>query len=259
MNNELPAPRQVMRKVGTHVPAWLEHYQAYQQFPRKEFFKSRIFFYPAAHLDCHPVHVFGKTHAIHCFVYVDNGVRRQEVREAFTNADNPHHPSGYSLLSLMELNHKDVFPDEWERHFPSYPDTTDSPFAFWAVMERVQEKDDHLGPKRIALLYLGYEAVMTFDALFCQKGDRQPYATLVHNHYGWDSFDGRNPVWESISHLRRGLPRWLLIADYTHPWEYYKCVSRASYGGNCARYLFMRDRFLDWRLPGIHDIDLSKR
>jgi hypothetical protein len=220
------------------MPAWLSHFRPGDPFPRKEFFQSRVLFYPGARIDGHPIRYFGKAHAVHCFVYADFGISATDVREALSDS-NPKHPSGYRVVHLTELAEKDVFPGKWKRHPldpPGEPkgvggDLKSHWYYLWAVLERVEGLDEQHGPKRWALLHVGREAVETFDALFCQPRQNLPYAVLLQEHVTggncWEGFGGaEGPLWNLINQTGKNkLPKWLLVGENnTEPWPGYRPV-----------------------------------
>jgi hypothetical protein len=66
------------------IPPWLLEIKEGDKFPREDFFKSRIVFYPGSYTDGHAVKVFGLTHAAHSFVYVDYLVTQEELETEYT-------------------------------------------------------------------------------------------------------------------------------------------------------------------------------
>lgn len=82
-----------LKKDKEPIPNWLLEIKEGDKFPREDFFKSRIVFYPGSYTDGHAVKVFGSTHAAHSFVYVDYLVTQEEletelVKHAFLGVEN---------------------------------------------------------------------------------------------------------------------------------------------------------------------------
>ena len=61
------------------LPKWLETHRQRDPFDRKEFFSSRIVYYPGAGTDGHAVKLFNRAHAAHVFVYADYRLNREEI------------------------------------------------------------------------------------------------------------------------------------------------------------------------------------
>ena len=50
------------------------------------------------------------------------------------------------------------------------------------MLERKPEYDEEHGPKRLAVLFLFTHGIATYDALFCQAGNKlEPSALLLHD------------------------------------------------------------------------------
>ena len=71
------------------------------------------------------------------------------------------------------------------------------PLAQWhlislEILQRESGLNDAHGPSRLAILFLGADAIATYDALFCQgDGTRSPYVVVLQDHgFGgnYDSF-----------------------------------------------------------------------
>jgi hypothetical protein len=70
---ELPDPVDLLIGDSMPVPDWLTGYTPGEPFPRVDFLTSRTVYYPGSATDGHPLILFGKSHAAHCFVFVDYG------------------------------------------------------------------------------------------------------------------------------------------------------------------------------------------
>jgi hypothetical protein len=236
-NDNLPDPLAILRTEFNPMPTWLASYQPGTAFPRKEFFSSRIVYYPGSGSDGYPLQIFGKAHAAHCFVFADYTYRAVGLWEQLAHDKHPGHPIGYHTLVVTKLSENELKPHGWTPHFilPSQENRfarqqpNGGPYAIWSVMERTENLGEDHGPKRISLLHLGWEAVTAFDAFFCQRSSKLPYAILLQDHgFGgnWTIFGGEaSPLWKLVIDTGKRPPAWLLVANNTNPWPGYNQVS----------------------------------
>lgn len=255
-----PDPVTVLRNDAEPIPAWLASYQPGRPFPKRQFFASRIVYYPGSGTDGHPLRTFGKAHTAHCFVYVDFDAMANWLREELRDENHRGHPAGYRLIHLKELTKKDLFPRAWTAHCavpdPSRLITNDNaPFAMWAVLERLDTFSADHGPQRISVLYVCWDAYLTFDALFCQRAKKLPYAVLLHDHgfggnwAGYTFGSERSVLWKLVYGKGGIPPKWLLVEiNATEPWPGYERVSTEDCGGNFSsrRSLYQLSPF--WRI-----------
>ena len=235
-------PHQILIDENQETPAWLLNYRAGRRFPRKKFLKERVVFYPGAGADFHSLEIFGGAGAAHCFVMADYWFTLQQVADVLSNA----HVAGFVLDSLVRLSLEEVFKPNWTRHFDQdlieederlrfFKMINSQGFAFFAVFNN--------GSRRLALLYLGYEAVEAYDRLFCQgRSHKPPYGILVQNHgMGGDWNQMANPdCYVAQLADEFGRPRWLIGEEGRENWRDYEPVSDITYGGmnSTARRLF---------------------
>ncbi|MEI7946519.1 MAG: hypothetical protein WCJ02_07475 [bacterium] len=242
----METPLEVLSRDAEPVPGWLANYQAGAPFPRETFFLSRILYYPGSETDGHPLCVFGKSHAVHCFVYADNAFSKVDLERQLKDFGDPGHPLGYRLLSLVDVTEAELTPCGWKRHgkLPTDIDAhffmirpPEGPFAVFAVLERDENRGDDHGPSRLAILHVGGDGYATYDALFCQADSHTPYAVLLQNHgYGgnWnrEGFGGDGMLWQLANQTGKTLPKWLFVAnESTLPWPGYSIASLPSCGG----------------------------
>lgn len=187
LNDNLPPPLDILREDAEPMPPWLDQYNPGAPFPREAFFASRIVYYPGSRADGNPLEVFGKSHAAHCFVYCDNSISEQGVRNQLENENQMGHPSGYRQITGTHVCKHELTPQLVTLHYDLRPENVDratrephgGSFAYWAVLERTEEFDDRHGPKRLSILHVGAEGIATFDALFCQRGSNPPFAVVL--------------------------------------------------------------------------------
>lgn len=251
---ELPGPCEVLCDCSERLPDWLASYQPGEPFPRRAFFASRIVYYPGSRTDGHPLRVFGRSCSAHCFVYADKSAEVCDVaRKELTDEADRGHPAGYRLIHMTDLTSEEVLPRDWVSHFdvPGADKTISSrPFACWAVLERMESVSVFHGADRLSILHVFHDAYHTFDALFCQRGRRLPYAVLLHDHgYGgnWGGYRfgaAESPLWQLVRAKGGQLPKWLLVAENTDGWPGYVRVSGPDYGGMCnqPRCLYIGSR-----------------
>jgi hypothetical protein len=242
------SPQSILSKEQEQTPEWLMKYRAGRRFPRKKFFGSRIVYYPAAGADFQPLAIFGGAGAAHCFVMADYWITPQQVADVLSNA----HFAGFVLDSLVRLPLEEVFKPNWTRHFDQDLIEEDERLRFFKMINAegfafmaIYTKEYH----RLALLYLGFEAVEAYDRLFCQgRSPKPPYGILVQNHgMGGDWNQMANPD-SYVAQLADefGRPRWLIGQDNYENWRDYEPVSDITHGGmhSTARRLFLDSRIV---------------
>lgn len=231
------------------IPTWLLEIKEGDKFPRDDFFKSRIVFYPGSHTDGHAVKVFGSTHSAHSFIYVDYGVTQEVLETELIN----HGFLGYENLIRIQLSERDLAPYGWvpSVYFkPNYPinyaaDLKEKAYSFLQILERKPEYDEAHGPKRLAILFLFADGIATYDALFCQSRNKStPFAILLQDHGFGGNYDkfGRGGLMEKIASHAKIKPTYLLVGENTEPWLEYSKLENiiADHGGmhNSARFLY---------------------
>jgi hypothetical protein len=244
--NSLPDPIKLLSRNAEVTPTWLRRFKANAPFPRREFFSSRVVFYPAAGDDFHPLRLFGPSDAAHCFVMADYMLKEDTVRHFLEFPQLP----GYSCVSIQSLPLEAVWKEQkWTRHF--FPNDQEletiertqsfsqgQSFALFAVYD---------GPNRLAVLYLGHEAVEVYDRLFCQVGSaKKPFAILIQNHGMGGDYNQMATPHSYLNQLANafGRPKWIVAEDGNCVWFGYEPVSAISHGGmhGLPRRLF-RDKF----------------
>jgi hypothetical protein len=229
-----------------NIPTWLANWTPRRQIAMKDFFASRVVFYPGAGTDGQPVAFFGSRHAAHCFVLADYGLPKDQVVRELAAQGHPF--TGYTTIGRKELSEHDLTPNGWRptispaRATRPAPVTPYEAYAFLEILERQNGFDDSHGPRRLAILFLGGDGVASYDALFCQPGARAPFAVVLQDHGlggNWTKF-GEGGCLEQLARKADRLPPILLVADNTDAWPGYSVdddipASRGGMHGHTRR------------------------
>lgn len=250
MEKPFANPVEVLKSQSEEMPQWLRRFRRGNALDHRAFFDSRTVYYPGFGDDGHPLEVFGKAHAAHCFVFADYGNPAAHYWEQLTNPHHSGHPKGYEPLSVQRIQQSDLGVVNWVPHHTGPgPDSIAAgfirdmgePFGIFAVLQRMSEFGPDHGPERLALIILGADGFAAYDGLYCQGGP-PPYAVLLQEHgFGgnWDRFGDGGILCELAQRFNR--PEWILVADNTRPWPGYTRVSDSSRGG-----MHRHERFL-WK------------
>lgn len=222
-------PYEYLRGESEDIPAWLNDFNEQSSFPREEFFKSQVVYYPGSGFDGHPVKLFGRSHSAHCFVYVDCGVTQNNLEQSLE--DPKYGFSGYYTLARLQLSERDLV------------SSAKAQFGFLEVLERNSELDDSHGASRIAILFLGADGISSYDALFCQEDSgAPPFAVLLQDH-GCITRFGRGGRLCDVASRCNVFPEFLVVAENTKPWKGYSQVKdiEPDMGGRSHnRYLYKK-------------------
>jgi hypothetical protein len=98
-------------------------------------------------------------------------------------------------------------------------------YSFLQILERKPEHDETHGPKRLAILFLFANGIVTYDALFCKARNKlEPFALLLQDKI---------------------IPTYLLVDYKTRPWRDYTKLEDVAgdHGGmhDMPRYLHKRN------------------
>ncbi len=224
------------------VPSWLARFREGDPFPREEFFRSRVVFYPGCGGDEHPIRLFGGTGSAHCFVMADylndlscfGGLARVRFRVPLRVGD---------LTPAPWTAH--VLPSELRRSMYDFVQRNGPPPG--ATLLVVEEHGGAARRDPLAIILLHADGIAAYDALFCQSfGHLPPYAVLLQDHgFGgnYDSFGGGG-LMERIAARTSVFPTWLLVGRGTRPWAGYERVPavESDRGGmyNLHRHLYRR-------------------
>jgi len=211
------------------TPEWLKTYQKGQPLPLRDFLHSRIGYYPGCGDDGHLFRVFGKSHSVHCFVLVDYMVSEEAVLKSIHKPDGIR---GYGIVeerSVSEQEMKSVAPfRKWhitEGERPHGEVGTVTPFVRFVALERLPDFDDEHGAERLAVLFMGADAIATYDAIFANGNARPPFVVLAEDYgFGgqWAAGFAGGQLLENIAQ-RSGVYPEFLLAPHS-PWSGYEKV-----------------------------------
>jgi hypothetical protein len=190
------------------------------------FFQSRVVYYPGSGLDGHPVSVFNRSRSAHCYVYADYGIRKEDLIEEIEERGF----CGYAPERRIDLLMTDfgsgradqVLRQGSPRHGPAY-DMSISPYGFLQVFRREGRHDASHGTNRFVILFLFADGHAAYEALFCHYAQCPPFAVVLQDHgFGgnWSPF-GEQGQLHRIAITSGVLPRYLLVARNTTPWNGY--------------------------------------
>lgn len=213
----------------------------------------RVVYYPGAFSDGHPFRLFGASHSAHVFVYADYGLSRQEFADHLAPSSR-NRLKGYHATDLIDLSEAELAPPGWRQQLhldaadaatvanassdwvPGWMKSSDVvPYATLAILDREPDLGDAHGPSRLALLQIGGDGFLTFDALFCRLGRREPFAIVLQDHGFGGNYDkfGGGGLLERIAQRADRFPKWMLLGASTQPWSGYERVAECqpSIGG----------------------------
>ena len=222
------------------IPQWLASYMPGDRVTFSDFMSGRVGYYPGSGLDGHLVQVGGRSHSVHCFLYVDYMETRENiVRELAVNGFR-----GYHSIGRIDFSEEDMCPNghhqldvdiDLRGRFPSMTPGA-KPFCFMEILERNAGKDDAWGAERLAVTFLFADGITTYFDLFAKEYGRAPWLLLLQDHgFGgnWDRF-GHGGAMEKIALETDTLPKFLLCAGNTDPWSGYHLLKHeveATVGG----------------------------
>lgn len=232
------------------LPAWLERFNPGDPVDLEEFFASRVVYYPGSGIDGQPVAVFGRTHAAHCFVLADYLVPRTQIERALVPPAQGFR--GYRAIARVEIGEAILAPPGWFRHLsPREVHSTEHrsriipPYAFLEILERREGCGPEHGADRLAILFVGADGIANYGWLFCQAGQRAPFAMVIQdNGFGgnYSSF-GQHGLLRRIAERADRKPPLLMIAERgSVPWDGYQRMPEplTPFGGKvgCCRFLY---------------------
>ena len=243
------SPIEYFSKDPESMPAWLRNHKKGEKVDFSALLASRIIYYPGSALEGSPIHVFNQAHAAHVYLYIDYGFTKETIETLMAERI----PAGYHIYDEAEPSQRDILPcapryhltdDERRRvaelyHHAQVP--THNAFAFLKIYERDEAYGEEHGAERFAVLYLGADAIATYDAIFGNT-NAKPFACILGN-YGFDgSYEGfcRGSLLENIAKRINCLPKYL-ICEKNYVWNDYKMLK--TVGGTKGRFVFEKDGY----------------
>jgi len=180
-------------------------------------------FYPASAMDGRVVKYLGGYR--HSFVYADWNISQEFLTE---NLDTF---KGYRILQ-SELCFNSFQPDfpglAYIHQNHQHGRDSVSPYAVWTIYERTPEFDEHHGPQRFSLLFIGGEGVEAFQSLYfanhCAPSvvTRSRCDAFAHN---WTQFFPHEGILaRSVMQNPAGTPDYIFCnfrQDPESPWPWY--------------------------------------
>ncbi len=205
------------------VPQWLSHLDVSKlrsaELPLRELLKDSLY-YPACGFDGRPIQFLGGF--IHSFVYVDYGVRKDEVIwEVMHNGLRGYDLAGVKELTLSEISHKDWDPQPPIQYahqinrYDSILECRKEHFALWMIFSRENSYGDDHGPSRLSMLYICADGIATYQNLYCHHQLAPEVLTIVNPGTGfggnWTDFCSQSGffAWTVLNNCKR-LPRYML-------------------------------------------------
>lgn len=200
------------------TPSWLAEIENQDIFPLRLLLKDSLY-YPASACDGDPVRLLGGF--IHSFVYVEYVMNKTEVMADMQG--ERHGFRGYRLSMSREVEQSELTPHGWQAT-PLRPDDGNpiafqslmpSPFAIWAIFDRLPDFDDTHGPARFSLLHICGDGAATFEALYNTQQIQPDVLAIIRpgTGYGvnWTDFrDAQKVLGRLAFNNRGGKPRYLL-------------------------------------------------
>ena len=191
------------------------------RFPLRELLRDSLY-YPCSGFDGDPVkHLAGN---ILSFVYVDYGPTPEDLR---AELEKPGF-NGYNPLSRPRR----VEPQELTPRGPHWREPT---FCIWSVFQRQEGYNAAYGPNRFSLLYIGGEAVETFQALYISDWMAPKAVAVIQpgNPTRFENPDGEFAV--SVLQNPAGQPEVLLYGGWQEC-EHYQKPCWPDYGIKLHHY-----------------------
>ena len=188
-------------------------------------------YYPACEFDGSPVRVLAKS--IDRFVYVDYGVREEELRAQLV--DSRRGFAGYHVIHYRPVTESELTPNGYTLPPPApgemQPNQSHQwmqahgvePFASWTVLERKASRGTDYGPRRLSLLYICGDGVATYHALYSCNGLSAAAIAIIQPGTGfggnWTDFRDRQHAlgWTIMDLAKKDRPSLLLQGEWGAP------------------------------------------
>ena len=193
------------------------------------FLASRMVYYPGSGSDGQPIRVSNQERVAHCHLYADYGVPLDRLLRSIQQRGAGFR--GYQILHEADAGFL-LPPEDWwsgrrgkdsimqmRRDRPS--------FARLFMFQRLPQFGGSHGAERFCLLFLCMCGVHAYDWLFCTRRIA-PYLLVLQDHgFGgnWNTFGGGG-LMEEFARGSGSLPKHLLVAENTRPWQGYREAPR---------------------------------
>ena len=219
-----------LSKYKEAIPQWLCNYPNGGKVSFSDIMSSRVGFYPGSRFDGTLMRIGNKSHAVHSFIYVDYGVRKDDL---VNNLLEPRSIYGYHSIGRIEWKEKDIMPNGqyplnvYMRPRSAAPLIKDEqPYCFTEIMERDEDRGDNWGAKRFAVTFLFADGIATYYQVFCREYRKAPWLFLLKDHGFGGNYDryGRGGLLDAIIRHNGIRPNYVLQANNTPLWNGYGLV-----------------------------------
>lgn len=194
------------------MPQWLVGARnPLPEIPIRDVLKDSVY-YPACNVDGDPIMFLAGNFL--SFVYVDYGIGYENLLAELDTF------KGYQLIAKRSVEERELVPQGWNpQYFSSsdgnpdqHRDWINLSFAVWSIYERTKEyRPDH-GPDRFSLLYIGNDAVATFQSLY--HGNHVAPAVIAVMQPGNDFKEVTSRFAQAVLENPAGPPTFLLWGGY---------------------------------------------
>lgn len=206
------------------VPEWLQKANPAAPFPLQDAL-HRSLYYPSSGRDGDPVkHLGGFTHS---FVCVDSGITRDKLLRSLE--EERHRFKGYKVLFQKDVTEQELAPNGYSlpplRPGDGRPSPRGrTPFAIWAVHQRLPEFDDNHGAERFSLLFICGDGAAAYHALYYSNRCAPEVLAIIqpgHTFGGnWTDFTNPDLVFaRSVRENPYGTPDYLLYGQWHDHYE----------------------------------------
>ena len=213
----------------TLIPAWLERLANANSLPTLiplgDVLQGSCF-YPSSGLDSSPVLLANG--CVHSFIFVDYSTSR----DAFSRAVSFRGFSPYQMILQRDIARHEIVPADWAAQVPLRFDNPGfdgrqrlldaqrrcSSFGHWSIWLRREGRGEEAGPRMFSLLFLGGEAVASYQELYGRNKLTPKVMAIIQPGHAcgdnWSNFyDPDAPLWEAVS-AGDALPDYLLVGSY---------------------------------------------